>query len=61
MKKQLGKSIFLVSISLLLINAKSDKNGINAALVEKSTAKISDNLYAGKFGSVKLVVSPVPE
>jgi|ERR1017187_9276511 formylglycine-generating enzyme required for sulfatase activity len=39
----------LLVAGFILINAKSITKSINAALIEKSVARISDNLYAGKY------------
>jgi len=49
MRKPLTKSLFLISISLFLVNAKSDKKSIKAKTIENSVTKISENLYAGKY------------
>jgi len=48
MKKQLI-SIIVIAASLFLINAKSEKNHLDASMIEKSVSPVSSNLYAGKY------------
>ncbi len=51
MKKQFFNTVGIVAISLLLLNAKSDKHkmAITASTIEQSVAKISETFYAGKY------------
>jgi formylglycine-generating enzyme required for sulfatase activity len=49
MKKQIFRTLCIIIIGLMLINGKKDENTIDAKYIENSVAKISDNLYAGKY------------
>lgn len=51
MKKQITFSLFLLSFFLIAFTpkGKNDKSGFNVKDINKSLAKISDSLYAGKY------------
>jgi formylglycine-generating enzyme required for sulfatase activity len=49
MIKQILRTASIIIIGLFLLNGKDDSYSIDAKVIEKSVAKISDNLYAGKF------------
>ena len=49
MNKQILNSAFLILITFFILNATFERKTLTANLIEKSVAKITDDLYAGKF------------